>query len=131
MIVLVIVVRYCAQITNVEEMVKPDAIREVIQTQYTTQAMRALRMLSALALNATHEYKRQQQSLRKLQSRTPRSARVRPQRSLSPKHSMVVMTPAVMTGAEAVYGERDSADYVRRRAEVLDVFGLFDRELKG
>ena len=119
--------------TNVEEMVKPDAIREVIQTQYTTQAMRALRMLSALALNAAsgfHKDAARSSPAHRGLGATPRGGAI-----ANLKRMLSRATPSPTSGlhsaAEAVYGERDSADYVRRRAEVLDVFGLFDRELKG
>lgn len=32
---------------------------------------------------------------------------------------------------EAVYGAADSGEFQRRQAEIRDVFGMFDRDLKG
>merc|ERR1719359_30001 len=117
-------------------------------SQYTRQAMRALRMLSALALNASAGFHEMYQSSLGGKARIPSPRSIEPLTSLkSPvrdavqKHrqsfairlsSVASMPTSVRSPATVeVYGARNTGQFVRRRAEIRDVFSTFDRDMKG
>ena len=150
-----------------------------MQSQYTRQAMRALRMyaalttlparllgmaahvhcvcgdgccfchrLSALALNASAGFHEMYQSSLGGKARIPSPRSIEPLTSLkSPvrdavqKHrqsfairlsSVASMPTSVRSPATVeVYGARNTGQFVRRRAEIRDVFSTFDRDMKG
>lgn len=142
-----------AQVSNVELMKKQAVVKEVVRMQNTQRAMRALRMLGAMALNAqvAVEEAGGKAAPPSTPIRVDSTSRVSPSERLSQPRARQSGSPTawfstlkskMMTprhqqprraegAAKRVYGPPDEPRAKRRRAEIESVFKVFDRENTG